>query len=1038
MNDKRLEVSEKIMKLFKTTFFFILLLSLGLYAQDIEAIDIMGDSVIIVESVNLCSEIDLEGLAADDSFPDVTITGDFAIWERDFNYFLGDSCYWDYRCEPGHTFDGYDTSLHFKFVLWRYGFCYCGVYGDTTSALFLLCNGELKPVTTWGRPLTPEDILTGAFFTPDYSQNLIAQLIHHQYEMITSGGHIISGDLPVIRDRLCLDAPEDSTGVYLYGFNLLSFSLYNNLSMPIWTLVSRILTRRTDGTYSGCWYTGIPIVEGPYGVGYFIENSAWCALCEDSAGLVTGTSERGFDLHYTSPIKSAIRMRGGSNNLTEGWGYLDGVMRMHIRNCCTRDFASANYAGFDMFPDSVRLKIWLDRAAIGSSIRMAVIADSIWYSDVWESPSDGYDGNPPPRILKIEPGWNGTLHPAMEITPAETLDLGTIIIGESAIDVFDVTNIGDTTLVITTLVHSDSANFGVHYYAYTPPGSTNPIRVSFNPSSPGTYEDILVVYTNVPCYSLIYLYVKAKAIAVNPLIPEIVEPLPSTWTSCSDQQIIINALCSSGSSTEIGSLKVFSHPSTVEYFDSTSMSWEEPDSVWSSAWGSHIFDGTTWIWDDHFDYGECIDFRVILDLPEGISPDSASITLYADNQGTVYANGHYIDTTHSTYWYRDKTLNIAPYLNGGQDTITIRVCDLSGVTAGLDFYIVVFWESICCRGIDLETVVLDVDDHMYSGGDENIDIVDDTLIVFTPIAPDTFMNGDSIEVCLANAADTCGEIFDSLPLCWDFFVDLQPPIVQWNYPALDTIILDSLPKINLCIYDSLTGLDTSTVVLVINGDTVDYQREECDSCYAISWDMIVPQNSGDTVTYCIYGTDSTDYCPDNFMELCYRFFVVSEGPIAHPIIPRPEQISACEDGQIWIAIIDSQGIDFSSVVIAINQDTFYFSSPELSSYQDSILIFTPQDNYWQDKDSIYVSLLEAEDVYGAEMIYPLNYIFYTDFSAPVSQLISPSEEEWIRDLEIPLEFKISDAVSHLDIDSCSIRIDDSVSVSYTHLTLPTN
>ena len=368
------------MKFLKYCSLFLIVLFGFSFSQDGEALAIMGDSVLLVEKANVCSEIDIEGIAEDDSFPGAVVSGDFVYWDRSFDYFLGDSCYWDYRCTPRHTLDGYDTNLLFRMVLWRYGFAYCGVFspdGDTTSALFLLCNGQLKPVATWGRPFTEFDIYTSPYFTLDYSQDFLAQLIHHQYEKVTNGGYVISGALPVLRDRLCLDPPDDSSGVYLYGFNLLSFSLYNNLSKTIWSLASDLRHIYTAGTFSGCWYAGTPLVDGPWGMTYFIINERWCALCSDSAGLTGGTQSRGFQIHYLYPEHSAIRMRGGSNNLTEAWGYLDGTLSMHILNCCTRDYPSANYYAFDIFPDSVRLVNTSDAKNISSRFRMAVLADSV-------------------------------------------------------------------------------------------------------------------------------------------------------------------------------------------------------------------------------------------------------------------------------------------------------------------------------------------------------------------------------------------------------------------------------------------------------------------------------------------------------------------------------------------------------------------------------------------------------------------------------------------------------------------------------------
>lgn len=851
-------------------------------AQDIEAEAIMGDSVILIQRVNLCAEIDLEGLAADDSFPGAYVAGDFAIWEHTFAYFLSDSCYWDYRCDPGHTFDGYNDSLVFRFAMWRHGFAYCGVYdtyGDTADVLFLLCNGDVRPVATWGRPLTFDDIYTSPFFSRDYNQNILAELLHHQYEMITDNGHVISGALPILKDRLCLDPPDDSTGHYLYGYNLLDFALFNNLEKPIWTLASKIQVHRTDGTYSGCWYSGTPVLEGPNAASYLIENQTWCALCPDSLGLCTGESQRGFDVHYSGATNSAIRMKGGSNNMTEAWGYLDGTMRMHILNCCTRDYASANYYTFDTYPDSVRLRIDLDRARISARIRMAVLADSIWADNIWEDPSDGYDGNPPPLIIRADPGWNGVLHPEISITPAETLDLGSVLVGETGMNSFLIENIGDTTLVITDLQHSDSINFGMHYTVRTPAHSSSLLNISFHPTSTGYFEDVIELYTNVPCFSLINLYVIGHGIDFEPMIPEIIDPMPNTWTSCADQNIVIGGVCT---------------------------------------------------------------------------------------------------------------------------------------------------DTNCCGSIMRESIVLDINGELRTSVEDSVIIENDTIIRYVPTDEGLFHDGDTVEVCLANAADTCGVVFDSLPYCWSFMVDLTPPEILFNYPPSDTVITDPLPTLSLCLFDALSGLDSLSVELTVNGEIVAPIMEWEDSCFSILWPLHEPIQYAETLQYCILAEDTTDYCEDNILDTCISFTLWSPGPVANPITPSENITSACIEQGIVISIEDSNGLDSASIILSIDDDTLTCADPRLSFNDGHLLTFSPGSDYWQDNDTITISLITAEDMLGAPLRNPFSYNFYTDFHPPVPELIQPVEGEWIQYLETPIQLSFSDNVSGILLDSCYLDIEGHV------------
>ena len=840
--------------------FLFLLISVPLFSQTIDEIT---SDMYLVERVSLCAEVDLSGIISDPDYSAERI-GDYAVWMRSIDYFRADSCWFDYTCHPGHTWDGFSDSLMFKLAIDTLGIMYIGVYDpDTSNALIMLVKGSLGPVATWERPLEETDVMTGEYIHLDYSQNLLAVFLHYEYERITDDGYIISGELPILRDRLCHDPPGVYSAAYLYGFNMLNFGLKNNLGQRIVMLYSAATHRHGDGTYAGsCWYSGTPVIEGPSARGIFETNRRWCILCTDSMGVCTGTQQRGFRMGYLGAVKSAIRMTGGSNTATEAWGYLDGALRMHIYGCCTRDYASANFVTYDEFPDSIRLKTYDSRAGISSRIRMAVVCDTMFAYDVWEEPSDGFDGNPPPLFLVVEPGWNGdSLIPSLSLDTDE-LDFGEVLVGDTAYLPLGMENTGEDTLRITYILNTDIDIFHVYPRAgYILAGSRVDYDVRFTPPDTGDFCDTLQIYSNTPCYPIMYVVVRGRGIRRSPLEAEIITPQPGQITACSDQPIMmrlmsypISALYTLGSST-----------STVEYWNGSE--WVPTYAPDPSRWGSRIIPGTEWVWDDHFSSYECVDFRAFVNIPEGAAVDSAYIETYIDDQGDISVNGTLAGST-SGDWRTMDHIDITDLLRGGEDTLEIHGCDLHSVVAGVDFMVYIWYQATC--GIVPDSIQLTVNGIFYSTSDTQVTFTEGEFLSFVPVAPDSFENGDTVSVCLVSAADSCGGALE-LPVCWQFYVDLTPPVITGVFPPPDTIIDDPLPTVSFHLYDSISGVDTASITVSVDGEPLSFEMSTTDSGMDISCPFETPITPGDTVVVCIRAQDTPDLCPPNLLDTCFSF-----------------------------------------------------------------------------------------------------------------------------------------------------------------------
>jgi len=276
-----------------------------------------------------------------------------------------------------------------------------------------------------------------------------------------------------------------------------------------------------------------------------------------------------------------------------------------------------------------------------------------------------------------------------------------------------------------------------------------------------------------------------------------------------------------------------------------------------------------------------------------------------------------------------------------------------------------------------------------------------------------------------------------------FLVDLEPPIlipspsmppIGGNGPAIMEIEFELVDTPAGVAYDS-----TRMSVLAFHIDTtMDYYLVE-DSTH-----MSCIFHPNDSVIISIHTCDSIiDYgcsCPPNCTTYSYWFRITGTGPEAEIIIPQPYTISACIDQQIWIHLTDPEGIDSTSIVLVVNRDTFTTFDEEVY-YKLDTLYFSPPVGYWRNHDTVIVSLIAANDIYGSELQRPLSWIFYTDFVPPIAFLIAPPESIVVFDREQEIEINLIDQLSGVNLDSLKLYVLgrnfywDDLDISGSHITL---
>ncbi len=288
------------------------------------------------------------------------------------------------------------------------------------------------------------------------------------------------------------------------------------------------------------------------------------------------------------------------------------------------------------------------------------------------------------------------------------------------------------------------------------------------------------------------------------------------------------------------------------------------------------------------------------------------------------------------------------------------------------------WLASSCEfcPIDSTTIRFSVNGIVYSIISPQLSLIQDSILRFVPVSPDTFYDGQTVHVCLLAAEDTCGGFLrDSV--CWSFFVDLTPPVIYNISPSPDTIINNIGPTISLCLYDSLSGVDTSSIRMWVNSSLVTPSIFWDGSCWRVVWTPFLPFEPGDTINVCVSANDSPDYCSPNNLYACWKFHICTEAE-TEIICPYPcWQFSSCSTQVAMFRIqepfhtrIDTMMAYFTISIYRGGTlwTTYQLNEPSpylwFSGVSDS-LVATVTGN-WAEGDSVVIKLDSLLTIFGCK------------------------------------------------------------------------
>jgi hypothetical protein len=338
------------------------------------------------------------------------------------------------------------------------------------------------------------------------------------------------------------------------------------------------------------------------------------------------------------------------------------------------------------------------------------------------------------------------------------------------------------------------------------------------------------------------------------------------------------------------------------------------------------------------------------------------------------------------------------------------------------------------NGVQASTIVLVVDGVPFTVASTELSYDGDSVLTFVPSVP--WAHGDTIFVQLTDADDVHGTPLTA-PLAWQFIVDLQPPVVVSIAPPSGSGFNVSDTLIEIIITDYPAGVNRSSLSLRIGsiiyswphagfswiGDTLSFRLSE------IGYSPI----DGETLDVCLEGiADAPDICPPNELEIpvCALYFFDFRGPVASVISPPPSSWVSCPSQPIEIYLADANGVDLSTIELAVDGVVYTWPNPRLS-YSAPVLTFTPA-SPWPEGVDIDVSLNSADDMSGNPMeSAPLAFSFGVDGTPPQVVSTNPASGEVVLPSITTISAEIIDLAAGVFPDLMSISV-GGVSFNLSH------
>ncbi len=257
----------------------------------------------------------------------------------------------------------------------------------------------------------------------------------------------------------------------------------------------------------------------------------------------------------------------------------------------------------------------------------------------------------------------------------------------------------------------------------------------------------------------------------------------------------------------------------------------------------------------------------------------------------------------------------------------------------------------------------------------------------------------------------------------EMYPDKEPPYTSNHLPAKDSKDVELNTNIQLEVLDDYMGVDSSTIVMLVNGDTVTPRIEGNLQRYTLYYDPPNDFRYNDTVNVIVEAADLA--IKPNFMKPdTYQFYITRDTlpPFITNLYPEPQMRNIPPDTCLSFILGDNHsGVDKNSINVFINGNSKVLQLEGTPNKFSVRYLFQPS---FGEMDSVTVRIQAIDQVTPANGIDSTFYfIVAKDSIAPWVEFYHPQNLAKEIKLDTTIKIELVDDFTGIDRSSIKLQLD---------------
>jgi len=260
----------------------------------------------------------------------------------------------------------------------------------------------------------------------------------------------------------------------------------------------------------------------------------------------------------------------------------------------------------------------------------------------------------------------------------------------------------------------------------------------------------------------------------------------------------------------------------------------------------------------------------------------------------------------------------------------------------------------------------------------------------------------------------------------EMYPDKEPPYTANHAPAKDAVNVARNTNIQLDVLDDYMGVDSTTVVMTVNGEVVQPKILGTLLKYSLFYNPADDFQYNDTVQVVVQASDLAII--PNVMKPDTTIFYISRDetpPYLQNLFPRPEAQNISPDTSLSFILGDEQsGVNQNSIQIFINGKLI---SPKITGNPQQFQVTYPFQPGFNEMDSVAVRIMAADLVAPPNQLdMTFYFIVARDSMAPYIKSYYPFDHAPEINRDTTLYIELADDFAGVDRNSIQLSINNSV------------